>query len=130
MKVSLISKEMHIKTTAPCCLVSLEHRCCLIAQLCPTACDLMDCSLPGSFAHGIFQARILGGVPIPPIPGSNLHLLHLLHWQVSSTTSTTWQAEFCAFFKCKQSCNHDHKIHNSSTTQKNSFVLTVYNQHL
>ena len=53
------------------------------AQLCPTACDLMDCSLPGSFAHGIFQARILGGVPIPT-PGSNLHLWRLLHWQVHS----------------------------------------------
>ena len=29
-----------------------------VAQLCPTLCDPMDCSLPGSI-HGIFQARIL-----------------------------------------------------------------------
>ena len=29
-----------------------------VAQLCPTLSDLMDCSLPGSFAHGIFQAII------------------------------------------------------------------------
>ena len=28
-------------------------------QLCPTLCDPMDCSLPGSSVHGIFQARIL-----------------------------------------------------------------------
>ena len=27
--------------------------------LCPTLCDPMDCSLPGSSAHGIFQARVL-----------------------------------------------------------------------
>ena len=28
-------------------------------QLCLTLCDPMDCSLPGSFIHGIFQARVL-----------------------------------------------------------------------
>ena len=30
-----------------------------IAQLYPTLCDPMDCSLPGSSVHGIFQARVL-----------------------------------------------------------------------
>ena len=30
-----------------------------VAQLCPTLSDLMDCSLPGSSNHGIFQARVL-----------------------------------------------------------------------
>ena len=28
-------------------------------QLCPTLCDPMDCSLPGSSIHGIFQATVL-----------------------------------------------------------------------
>ena len=28
-------------------------------QWCPTLCDSMDCSLPGSCVHGIFQARVL-----------------------------------------------------------------------
>ena len=28
-------------------------------QSCLTLCDPMDCSLPGSSTHGIFQARIL-----------------------------------------------------------------------
>ena len=27
-----------------------------VAQLCPTFCDPMDCSLPGSSVHGILQA--------------------------------------------------------------------------
>ena len=31
----------------------------LVAQLCPTLCDPMDCSPPGSSIHGIFQARVL-----------------------------------------------------------------------
>ena len=30
-----------------------------VAQLCPTLRDPMDCSLPGSSAHGILQARVL-----------------------------------------------------------------------
>ena len=30
-----------------------------VTQSCPTLSDLMDCSLPGSSVHGIFQARVL-----------------------------------------------------------------------
>ena len=30
-----------------------------VAQSCPTLSDPMDCSLPGSSAHGIFHARVL-----------------------------------------------------------------------
>ena len=30
-----------------------------VAQSCPTLCDPMDCSLPGSSVHGILQARVL-----------------------------------------------------------------------
>ena len=33
-------------------------------QSCPTLSDLMDCSLPGSSVHGIFQARVLEWVAI------------------------------------------------------------------
>ena len=35
-----------------------------VAQLCPTLCDCMDCSLPDSSVHGIFWARILEWVAI------------------------------------------------------------------
>ena len=30
-----------------------------VAQSCPTLSDPMDCTLPGSSIHGIFQARVL-----------------------------------------------------------------------
>ena len=30
-----------------------------VAQSCPTLCDPMDCSLPGSSVHGVFQAKVL-----------------------------------------------------------------------
>ena len=35
-----------------------------VTQSCPTPSDPMDCSLPGSSIHGIFQARILEWVAI------------------------------------------------------------------
>ena len=35
-----------------------------VAQLCPTPRNPMDCSLPGSSVHGIFQARVLEWVAI------------------------------------------------------------------
>ena len=35
-----------------------------VAQSCPILCDPMDCSLPGSSMHGIFQARVLEWVAI------------------------------------------------------------------
>ena len=35
-----------------------------VAQSCPTLCNPMDCSLPGSSVHGISQTRILESVVI------------------------------------------------------------------
>ena len=45
---------------------SPQHVCVrvLAAQLCPTLCDPMDCSPPGSSVHGILQARTLEWVAI------------------------------------------------------------------
>ena len=37
----------------------------LVAQLCQTLCNTMDCSLPGYSVHGILQARVLEWVAIP-----------------------------------------------------------------
>ena len=42
-----------------------------VAQSCPTLCDPMDCSLPGSPVHGIFQARIPEWVAISFSRGSS-----------------------------------------------------------
>ena len=40
-------------------------------QSCPTLCHPMDCSPPGSFVHGILQARILEWVAMPSSRGSS-----------------------------------------------------------
>ena len=42
-----------------------------VAQSCPTLCDPMDCSPPGSSVHGIFQARVLECVAISFSRGSS-----------------------------------------------------------
>ena len=44
---------------------------CLVAQSCPTLCDLTDCSPPGSYVHGIFQLSILERVAISFSRGSS-----------------------------------------------------------
>ena len=62
-------------------------------QSCPTLCDPMDCSLPGSSVHGILQARILQGFATfssrgPSRPRDQTHISHassigrqvLYHW--------------------------------------------------
>ena len=53
-----------------------------VAQSCPTLCDPMDCSPPGSLVHGIFQAWILEWVAI-----SCHFLLSILNWLLNT--------EFC-----------------------------------
>ena len=65
---------------------------CSGAQSCPTLCNPVDSSPPGSSVHGIFQSRILNmgchslfqGIFL--IQGLNCCLLHLLHWQVNFLT--------------------------------------------
>ena len=72
-----------------------------VAQLCPTPSDPMDCSLPGSSVHGIFQARVLEWVAIafseqmlrccrccwsgPPHPHSENHWVRVAVWQATTT---------------------------------------------
>ena len=49
----------------------LGSLCVLVMQSCPALCDPMDCSLPGSSVHGIFQARILEWLAMPSSRGSS-----------------------------------------------------------
>ena len=51
-------------TVTGCVCVCVRAHTHLVAQLCPTLFDPMDCSPPGSSVHGIFPARILGWVAI------------------------------------------------------------------
>ena len=63
-KESDMTEQLHLLTLTPLVLrQSLIYSLLLkvlVAQSCPTLCDPMDCSPPGSSVVGILQARILG----------------------------------------------------------------------
>ena len=77
---------------------------------CPTLCDPVDCSLPGSSVHGILQARILEWVAISfsrdlSDQGSNLGLphcrqtlYHLSHQGSRKGGLKLWNREKCFSF--------------------------------
>ena len=54
-----------------------------VAQSCSTLSDPMDCTLPGSSVHGIFQARVLewGAIAFSYFPPTVLILLPGSHWK-------------------------------------------------
>ena len=51
-----------------------------VTQSCPTLSDPMDCSLPGSSVHGIFQARVLewGAIAFSKVELSNINYVIFL----------------------------------------------------
>ena len=53
-----------------------------VAQSCPTLSDPMDCRLPGSSIHGIFQARVLewGAIACSGSSGLLTHIWNLERW--------------------------------------------------
>ena len=50
---------------------SLGYNSFVVATLCPTFCDRLDCSLPGSSVHGPSQARTLEWAAMPSSGGSS-----------------------------------------------------------
>ena len=79
------NRNIHWEAFLSVCLVGVGSRCgwrlqetsysrkifkCLVAASCPTLCNPMDCSLPGSSSMGILQAGILERVAYPFSRGS------------------------------------------------------------
>ena len=79
-------------TWQPGCDVKMKDRIawCMRAKLCPSLCNPMDCSPPGSSVHRDFRGKnikvdchfLLQGMFLTH--RLNLCLLHLLHWQADS----------------------------------------------
>ena len=63
-----------------------------VAQSCPTLSDPMDCSLPGSSIHGIFQARVLEWGAIA-FSQNGLEWVNLTQMTIMSTTVGTNPSE-------------------------------------
>ena len=84
-------------TPGPPCILCVHAK---SLQLCLSLCDAMDCSPPGSFVHGILQARILGGLPFLsrgdlPDPGIEPALLCLSALGSRFFTTSTTSEHFC-----------------------------------
>ena len=69
-----------------------------VAQSCPTVRDPMDCSPPGSSAHGIFQARVLEWVAIA---FSNLKPKYIVIVSINSYLSLLPVDYLCTLFEGK-----------------------------
>ena len=65
-----------------------------VAYSCPTLCDPMDCSLPGSSVYGIFQARVLEWGAIALCPTTQKGKINL-HQNVCSMQAKTLQQDQC-----------------------------------
>ena len=98
---------------------------CLVAQSCPTLCDPMDCSPPGSSVHGDSPGRktgvgccaLLQG--IFPTQESNWGLLHCrrILYQLSH------QASPCS---CGRKCICNWIIYNLSPSDPNAYYTSMY----
>ena len=106
-----------------------------LLQSCPTLCDPMDCSPPGSSIHGIFQARILEWMAISSSRGSSLprNQIHvfcvswigrwiLYHW-------ATWDSDVAKFSKCSLFfLPHRHEL--TSCIESSSGIKYLLGQYL
>ena len=74
---------------------------CSVTQSCPTLCDPMDCSLPGSM--GFSRQGYWTGLPLPTpgnLPDPGIELKSLASPALADrflTTSATWEAHVCMF---------------------------------
>ena len=87
---------------------------CSVVQSCPTLCDPMDHSLPGSSVSGILQARILEWVAISSFGGSSRPRDWTLISCISCISCTgrqilyhwaTWEAESTTHFQNSDQLN-------------------------
>ena len=85
-----------------------------VAQLCLTLCNPMDCGLPGSSVHGIFQARILEWVSISFARGSS--------WPRDRTRVSRTAGRLFTIWATREAGRKERKTKN----KKNSFTILLW----
>ena len=109
---------------------------CLVIKLCPTPCDSMDCSPPGSSVHGIFQTRILEWVACPPpgdLPNPGMEPASLMSpaLQADSTVWATREARYSSFIQilelpCCLRLMFGSKVIENQSLHRNNVVLSLF----
>ena len=61
-----LQKCVWSRTQTICFTTMRAHVCAKLLRSCPTLCDPVDCSPPGSSIHGISQQEYWSGLPCPP----------------------------------------------------------------
>ena len=84
MKVKVESENFGLKLNIQKTKITATAK---LLQSCPTLCDPMDCSPPGSSIHGIFQARVLewGAIAFSKIMASG----PMTSWEIEGETVET-----------------------------------------
>ena len=89
----------HLCTYSSSVVIPLHAK---LLQSCPTLCDSMNCSLPGSSVHGILQARILEWVAVPFSRGASQLRDQIQVSCVEGRFFTIWATkEVCAIYLVK-----------------------------
>ena len=109
------------------------HMCaCSVPQSCPTLCDPMDCSPPGSSAHGISRQEYQNGLPFPspgdlPSPRDCTHVSCIGRWILYH--QATWETPDLTHVRLL--CSRAKNQHFSSTLESESSLLytTLLNPH-
>ena len=77
-----------------------------VAQSCLTFCDPIDCSLPGSFVHGIFQAIVLEWIAISFSRGSSQPRARTRVSRIVDRRFTVWATR--EVNNITKACQHQH----------------------
>ena len=96
------------------------YNCCLVAKLCLTLCNPMECSQPGSSVHGILQARILEWVAILFSRGSS--------WPRDQSRVSCIAGEFFTLWATSETLKSKRKCSSLSHVQLFATLWTVTSQ--
>ena len=99
------------KPSTPCC----EKVKVVVTQLCLTLCDPMDCNLPGSSVHGIFQARTLEWVAI-------------FFYRESALPFATQEKQDIQHQVLKKQCKAVCRVFGSQKTFANNIIITFISE--
>ena len=137
LEAQIYSSMSYLKNKyKPLLTISFPLAMCMLKSLqsCPTLCDPMDCSSPGSSVHGILQPRILEWVAMPSSTGSSWSrdwtldpescLMSPVLASGFFTTSMTWEA-FSPFLQTQFSRKNDLSSHSFLKPQSLFQVPTI-----